>query len=804
MNKLLRYLFFISISALSTTLYGQDKDSIFAPSVYEVLNAKATQKEKTLEQLLNISVTSVSKKEEQLSKTPATVIVITAEDIKRRGYSDLTQIFYDLPGFDVSQGNGNDFITIFQRGYRSQNIDRLLMMVDGVEENDMWRGNIWLSRQYPLSNIKRIEIIYGAASTMYGANAFAGVINIITKDANEIAKGKNKIGLAGQVYYGSWNTACVDLTLAGKQNKFFWQVGGRYFTSKEMDFSKYADYDYNLDNGDVNVYNEDYFRKKLGVAKSSADFKTIQDAWKKSPNEVGKLLTYNKDSSFIYPSTLGVETAKRLDKKLSDSVINANNGVIRPDFTQDWLVFGKIRFDNFTVGFERWERNEGQNGWYTEVKRSPAPQSTPWKPNFTHLYFTYTKKLNEQLSFDVLSNYRIHQLDASQPSESNMYALNLRLRDLVKLRAASYNYSSFFVLSKQLRSEARIIYRPNEKLSWITGVEWRNSFIQGDYVKGNVEYPEETGTMSTNFPEGNQFDSNNYAIYSQMNYAFFRNLTFTAGGRLDHNVIRKNGGFGTVFNPRLALVFTPKKFVIKAIYAEAFRDADFWQKYATAEVRKLNNPSLEPEKVRNFDLNIGFYPTKNTYLNLTGYYAFYSGAIGTKVVPYQGTTTTQNQAIGEYRIMGIQAEGIYKLENYLFSINYTYCEPKNTKDLNDKTTDIRIGDIASHRINLDANALFFKHLQLNLRVNYVGERLTGKTTTIVDNPLNSIEAYINTNLTMSYNNFFVKDLTLQAACYNLLDTQYYHPGLRAADGLTYSARIPQPLRNFMAKVIYNF
>ena len=77
----------------------------------------------SLEELLELKISSVSKTSESLLETPQTVIVITNEQIKRRGYTDLEQLFHDLPGFDISRGNGTQYSQIYQRGYRTKNTE---------------------------------------------------------------------------------------------------------------------------------------------------------------------------------------------------------------------------------------------------------------------------------------------------------------------------------------------------------------------------------------------------------------------------------------------------------------------------------------------------------------------------------------------------------------------------------------------------------------------------------------------------------------------------------------------------------
>src|SRR3954451_5386984 len=81
-------------------------------------------------------VDSVSKTSGSLREEPATVIIIPAADIQRRGYIDLEQLLHDLPGFDVSLLNGENYSIANQRGFNSPENDRLLFLVDGVEQND--------------------------------------------------------------------------------------------------------------------------------------------------------------------------------------------------------------------------------------------------------------------------------------------------------------------------------------------------------------------------------------------------------------------------------------------------------------------------------------------------------------------------------------------------------------------------------------------------------------------------------------------------------------------------------------------
>jgi len=157
----------------------------------------------SLEELMNVKVSSASGLEESMVNAPAAMIVITSEEIKQRRYTSLSDVIIDLPGFDISVPAGGSYLYAYQRGYRTPSTSRTLLMIDGKVNNHLWNHIADISRQYPILNIKRIEVLYGPASALYGANAFLGIINVITKDGSELNKGETStnIGFLGGRYY---------------------------------------------------------------------------------------------------------------------------------------------------------------------------------------------------------------------------------------------------------------------------------------------------------------------------------------------------------------------------------------------------------------------------------------------------------------------------------------------------------------------------------------------------------------------------------------------------------------------------
>jgi outer membrane receptor protein involved in Fe transport len=142
-----------------------------------------------LEDLMNIKVTSVSKKEQTLSRTAAAVFVITPEDIRRSGATSIPDLLRMAPGVDVQQIDANSW-AISIRGFNSRYSNKLLVLVDGrTVYTPSFSGVFWEHLEMPLENIERIEVIRGPGATVWGANAVNGVISILTKSSKDTQGG---------------------------------------------------------------------------------------------------------------------------------------------------------------------------------------------------------------------------------------------------------------------------------------------------------------------------------------------------------------------------------------------------------------------------------------------------------------------------------------------------------------------------------------------------------------------------------------------------------------------------------------
>ena len=148
----------------------------------------------SLDELMNVDVTSVSKKEQKLFQTPAAVYVITQEEIRRSGMTSIPELLRRVPGLDVARIDGTKY-AISARGFNGRIANKLLVLIDGRSiYSPETSGVYWEVQDLPLEDVERIEVIRGPGGTIWGANAVNGVINIITKRAQETQGGLIAVG----------------------------------------------------------------------------------------------------------------------------------------------------------------------------------------------------------------------------------------------------------------------------------------------------------------------------------------------------------------------------------------------------------------------------------------------------------------------------------------------------------------------------------------------------------------------------------------------------------------------------------
>lgn len=139
----------------------------------------------SLEQLMNETVTSVSKKEQKLNEAPAAISVLSNDDLRRSGATSVAEALRLVPGMSVASVNSSQ-MAISSRGFNNLYANKLLVLVDGrAVYSPLFAGVFWELQQTTLDDVDRIEVIRGPGATVWGSNAVNGVINIVTRSAKD-------------------------------------------------------------------------------------------------------------------------------------------------------------------------------------------------------------------------------------------------------------------------------------------------------------------------------------------------------------------------------------------------------------------------------------------------------------------------------------------------------------------------------------------------------------------------------------------------------------------------------------------
>jgi iron complex outermembrane recepter protein len=183
----------------------------------------------SLEDLLSIEVTSVSKKEEKLFQTAAAVYVITQEEIRRSGLTSIPELMRLAPGVQVARIDGTKW-AISARGFNGRLANKLLVLINGRSVySPETSGVYWEVQDLLLEDIERIEVIRGPGGTLWGANAVNGVINIITKSTSETREGLLTAGT------GSEDRGSVSFRFGDNLgDRASYRVFGKYFDRREL------------------------------------------------------------------------------------------------------------------------------------------------------------------------------------------------------------------------------------------------------------------------------------------------------------------------------------------------------------------------------------------------------------------------------------------------------------------------------------------------------------------------------------------------------------------------------------------
>jgi outer membrane receptor for ferrienterochelin and colicin len=206
----------------------------------------------SFEDLMNVSVITPTQSLLKSRQAPATVVVVTADQIKLRGYRNLAEVLNDLPDFIVNDRSDPQFYNVIgSRGIFRQ--DYFVIMMDGVRISSPTNEPLPMLENFPIYLARQIEVVYGPGSALYGADAMAGVINIITQKAD--APTTVKVNAAGGTQgYSNLSVAMHKMF----KNELKFTLAGQYSYDAQPDYSRIYDDKFNMASHRASVFNSSF------------------------------------------------------------------------------------------------------------------------------------------------------------------------------------------------------------------------------------------------------------------------------------------------------------------------------------------------------------------------------------------------------------------------------------------------------------------------------------------------------------------------------------------------------------------
>ena len=215
------------------------------------------------------SVYSASKYEQKVTKAPASISIVTGDEIKKYGYRTFGQILSSLRGFYNTSDRAYGYAGARGFGLPSDYNSRLLLLIDGHRFNDNMFDAFDTSEGFPVDVdiIERVEVVRGPSSSLYGTSAVFGVINIITK------RGRDQNGANVKYSYGTNNTNKASVSYGERfKNGLETFLTGTYYDSQGFNKLFYKEFDSPADNNGLSVGNDGELNRKLMLKAAFGDF----------------------------------------------------------------------------------------------------------------------------------------------------------------------------------------------------------------------------------------------------------------------------------------------------------------------------------------------------------------------------------------------------------------------------------------------------------------------------------------------------------------------------------------------------
>ena len=618
-----------------------------ASSVAAILFVQNTLTANETTSLEDITVSTASGYEQKLADAPASISVVSKADLQKKPYTNLLDAVKDIEGVDIGETrdkSGNGGISI-----RGMGSDYTLIMIDGKKQNnngDIYPnsfGGFQSANLPPLEMIERIEIIRGPMSTLYGADAMGGVINIITKKISKEWTGSFTYGKTLQSQSEFGNDTTTDISLMGPliKDKLGLSLRGSYYDKEES-----------------NPVDED---SGFGGAGQTMD----NQNW-----SFGTGLTFTPNDNHTI----------RLDYDISKQKYDNSEGQVGTIDSYDTI------FDSQRVGYAQTQRMEREQFSISYEAEWDLGKSTIGAHHITSNNFGRSLPLNASQRKFIADNTNGNGENWQNVDEAllNSEFAALMPRSTRTLKSQNTTYDAKFEM-------------PLDNHFVVVGAQ---------YVQGEVEDGVFGMTADATTESGVTSDYNQWALFAEDTWMITDDLSFTTGIRYDkHDSFGSNisprgyaiytlndnwtfkGGVETGYK-------TPKTTdLYDGVTGFGGQGTRPW----------FGNPDLKPEKSLSKEL-AAYYTHENGHnFNVTVFQNDFEDKIERSTtnvdVPAEwdgfGVIAGQNQNIGDATIEGIEIAGKYNITNALaIKANYTYTDSKRDDTGNP------LGSSAKHLYNV--------------------------------------------------------------------------------------------------------
>lgn len=632
----------------------------------------------SLEDLLNIEVTTATKTAVKLSDVPAALTVITKQDIQRYGYRNLAEALARIPEVYMhyqGHNNGVDF-----RGfYVNNNPRRVLFLINGHRANDRFHfGDFEADIINDLSDVERIEVIRGPGAALYGSVAVLGVVNIITKDANKIGK-QTSIQISSTV---------DDIAEKSFVNKYQFSLYRNFDNGNWLSFNMYwydgkSQYDTKTGNT-LRPWNAD------GSSKSLIDVVNYNDFYfdPKNAVESGKGL---KIPSYNLKVQLGEFT-------IGSYLHSRATTWVWPKDTWTWNHGDNIRSWGTFAAYVNWNPKGELEKYDINVKLSYNLNSNREIGDFSTTQ--YIRNADGSYSTKSLFQNRVTKGRFSgwlMDEKGNIYDYNTRF-DGYSAKYLTVAYANqhgggaqfrYAGLDRSIGLEFQMTPYKDDIFNISFGGNYENANYanyQGHFFRDNTFIGWNSGIIDRGYYMGS---------WLQLIVNPTKDFTITAGARYDYqNVVEvyrhlggqmlyRKVGNDTVkfrFAEKLAKDFTPRialnykfseDFNVRLIYSQAFRAVP------PQEIIRLPatfTGQAESEKTYDYEAIINYNPLKELNLQLSGFYLK-----GNVVYQWNPAEMAFSKGSG-WNNTGASFAATYIKENMEFWFNTTYYMLKRASD----------------------------------------------------------------------------------------------------------------------------